>query len=298
MAENKAEASSPPSSEELPSPPAVEWQRETSPSVAERTSSRRQIWPEQRSDQMKEMYDHLMSTLQGVHRELAALYAPEATGRDHATQMSLKQNVSHAMASESPLTQRGDSSRFETQGQTPNQGEGDGRRNELTAPNGSVNLGAREPTTEASTSGNWMKEMTTIMQFNQRPVPTFKEGTCVEYWTFKDNFEKHVRSGNITDSRKLELLISAYSGSAKQDLHGCNRYADPTEGYQQAWLILNDRHGNQRKYIQFLVREVMYGPNLSLEDMEGVPSDNPEVKKETGTLMTSATQKEETLDKL
>ncbi|MPC32962.1 hypothetical protein E2C01_026300 [Portunus trituberculatus] len=56
-----------------------------------------------------------------------------------------------------------------------------------------------------------MKEITTTMQFNQRPVPTFKERTCVEYWTFKDNFEKHVRAGSITDSRKLELLISAYS---------------------------------------------------------------------------------------
>ncbi|MPC54578.1 hypothetical protein E2C01_048499 [Portunus trituberculatus] len=174
------------------------------------------------------------------------------------------------MAFESSLTQRGDSSRFETQGQTPNQGEGDGRRNDLTASSGRVNLRAREPATAAATNENWMKEITTTMQFNQRPVPTFKERTCVEYGTFKDNFEKHVRAGNITDSRKLELLISAYSGSAKQDLHGCNRYADPTEGYQQAWLIRNDRHGNQRKYIQFLMREVMYGPNLSLEDIEGL----------------------------
>ncbi|MPC32963.1 hypothetical protein E2C01_026301 [Portunus trituberculatus] len=117
MAENETEASSPPSSEELPSPPEIQWQRETSPSATERTSSRRQNWPEQQRNQMKEMYDHLMSTLQGVvHRESAALYAPEATGRDHATLMSLRQNASHAIASESPLTQRGDSSRFETQG--------------------------------------------------------------------------------------------------------------------------------------------------------------------------------------
>ena len=102
-----------------------------------------------------------------------------------------------------------------------------------------------KPATVAATNENWLKEMTTAMQFNQRHVPTFNEGTCVEDWTFRDNCKKHVQEDNISDSRRLELLVSAYSGSAKQELYACTQYSDPTEGYEQAWLVLNERHGDK-----------------------------------------------------
>ncbi|MPC44214.1 hypothetical protein E2C01_037880 [Portunus trituberculatus] len=87
--------------------------------------------------------------------------------------------------------------------------------------------------------------MSATMQFNQRPVPTFNEGT-------------------------LKLLVSAYSGSAKEELYACTQYSDPTEGYEQAWLVLDERHGDRRKYIRHLVRKAMNGPNLNLEDIEGL----------------------------
>lgn len=173
--------------------------------------------------------------------------------------MSLRQSTGHIRTSESTLTQGRDSPRFETQGQTPNQGEDDGRRNEFTASSGNVSPRAREPTTTAATNENWMKEITTTMRFNQRPVPSFNEGTCIDYWTFRDNFKKHVREDSISDLQMVELLVLAYSGSAKQELYACNQYPDPAAGYEQAWLVLNERYGDRRKYFQNLVRKVIDG---------------------------------------
>ncbi|MPC84422.1 hypothetical protein E2C01_079160 [Portunus trituberculatus] len=63
--------------------------------------------------------------------------------------------------------------------------------------------------------------MSATMQFNQRPVPTFNEGTCVEYWSFRDQFKKHVQADTLSNSQRLELLVSAYSGSAKKELYAC-----------------------------------------------------------------------------
>lgn len=115
-----------------------------------------------------------------------------------------------------------------------------------------------------------VKELLTTIKFSNKPLPTFSDGTCAEYWAFRRAFLSHVRDKEVQDSQRLEYLVSAYSGPAKEEICGCQELEDASQGYKEAWTILETRHGNKRKYVKHLARRILRGPDVMLEDITGL----------------------------
>ena len=63
----------------------------------------------------------------------------------------------------------------------------------------------------------------------------------------------------MKDGQKLEHRVAAYFGPAKE-LCGCQEVEDLKEGHKEALSILEPRHGNKHKYVQYVMRKVCEGP--------------------------------------
>ena len=74
----------------------------------------------------------------------------------------------------------------------------------------------------------------------------------------------------ITDDEKLEILLSAYSGPAKETLSGYLQFEDPITGYEAAWDVLDKRHGDKYDYIDQLKKKVLVGPTVQISDPKGI----------------------------
>ncbi|XP_042240282.1 uncharacterized protein LOC121878259, partial [Homarus americanus] len=116
----------------------------------------------------------------------------------------------------------------------------------------------------------WVRELLENMRFSQRPTPKFSGGTCSEYWEFKRVFQRHVGVAQIPDTLKLETLLAAYAGPAKDALRGCLQIQDPKAGYKEALDILEKRHGNKHTYVCQLIKKALRGPTVRLSDAKGL----------------------------
>ena len=77
-----------------------------------------------------------------------------------------------------------------------------------------------------------LNQVLSTMQLTQIPAPTFKGGSCGDYWEFRQAFRDHVEETTISDKMKLKLLLTAYTGPIKPILQGCLRAPNPTTGYE------------------------------------------------------------------
>ncbi|MPC70627.1 hypothetical protein E2C01_064881 [Portunus trituberculatus] len=111
----------------------------------------------------------------------------------------------------------------------------------------------------------WVKELLITFKLSQKPLSTFNEGSCADYWAFKRAFQSHVREDGISECQKLGYLIAA-----KQELCGCQELEDSKEGYKEAWDLLEVRHGNKRTYIQHLIKRVCGRPSVRMNDIKGL----------------------------
>ncbi|XP_042218321.1 uncharacterized protein LOC121863633 [Homarus americanus] len=108
------------------------------------------------------------------------------------------------------------------------------------------------------------------MRFSQRPTPKFSGGTYSEYWEFKRVFQRHVGMAQIPDTLKLDTLLAAYAGPAKDALRGCLQILDPKAGYKEALDILEKRHGSKHTYVCQLIKKALRGPTVRLSDAKGL----------------------------
>ncbi|XP_050705280.1 uncharacterized protein LOC126990645 [Eriocheir sinensis] len=104
----------------------------------------------------------------------------------------------------------------------------------------------------------------------QRPLPKFSEGTCGEFWEFKRALQRRLESAEVTDGLRLEVLVDVYNGPVKDALRGCLRIEDYKTGYEQAWELLDKRHGDKYEYIRQLTKKVLHGPSVQLQDEKGL----------------------------
>ena len=79
-----------------------------------------------------------------------------------------------------------------------------------------------------------------------------------------------LKGHKISDDEKVEILLSAYSGPMKETLSGYLQLEDPLTGYEAAWEILDNRHGDKYAYIDLLKKKVFVGPTVQVSDPKGI----------------------------
>lgn len=115
-----------------------------------------------------------------------------------------------------------------------------------------------------------MKEMITTMKLAWMPCPTFKGGTCGDYWQFKNAFQNYVDIVDLSDKMKIKMLLLAYTGPVKLTLQEKLQAVDSKTGYKQAFDLLEETHGNELKYVQELFQKVRCGPSVSLTGIQSL----------------------------
>ncbi len=90
---------------------------------------------------------------------------------------------------------------------------------------------------------------TTMMTFDGDPM---------SYWMFINAFESCVDSCLVSDSVKLNRLFEYCKGKAAQVIRPC-ALMPPSEGYQRARLLLQERFGNEYKISEAWIRKVTEG---------------------------------------
>ena len=280
------------STEEPACPATPSWQLATGSNVTKRTSSKSPDTERlfERCQQMQQMFTHMTTMMQDLNENINHLRAQRCKEDNPALTLTKGSSLSKAVSEtatnltgNSPLT-------VPLELQTSHQGEYgniDDVFTSLTEPD-TLSKGQTGTSNDSLTSSGpprhqeveelvagekgqgWAKEILTTLKLAQMPLPTFSDGTCAEYWSFKRAFLNHVKGDEVKDSQKLNYLVAAYSGPAKEELCGCQELEEPKEGYKEAWSILEARHGNKRKYVQYLVKKVCGGPDVRLNDTNGL----------------------------
>ena len=260
MEKGKTEASSPPSVEEVLSPPALQWPQETRSEVTQNTSYGRSHVQDSLGGQMQWMFDKFSDKFSGMMQEIRDELRHLRTPNTQEIQPLARQDVSPSALPSATSERTSGSPQASTSGSMPYQGENERQI---------INQQMCKPAT--ASPERVIKETCTTL--TQLPMPSFENGSCIEYWCFKTEFQTLIEEkDNLSSSEKLRYLTSAYSGSAKEELRACIVFHIPREGYKRAWEILDARHGDEQQYIRQLVRRVMEGPSLNLDDIEGMRS--------------------------
>lgn len=64
--------------------------------------------------------------------------------------------------------------------------------------------------------------------------------------------------------------MQAYGGPMKENLKSCLAMEDQKAGYERAWALLEQRHGNKHSYMRQLTERLLTGPQVSLQDPKGM----------------------------
>jgi len=282
---NKSEESSLPSldptddgSNEISHPATPPWRQVESINVAGGTLAGIPARTErlfERQRELQQMMGRMATMVQDIDEEINSLRAPSNTGNP--------QEMSALTSGRTGSSSLNPASGLETLHQGEYRDPALGYANPTTPTTSQTSQtgnpdalsGSSTPSKElhvAPKTESWIKELLTTLKLSQKPMPQFNgdKGTCADYWAFKRAFQYHVGAEEVPCRRKLEYLVSAYSGPAKQELCGCQELEDPKEAYKEAWGILETRHGNKRHYVRQLIRKVLGGPSVRLNDIKGL----------------------------
>ncbi|MPC60024.1 hypothetical protein E2C01_054058 [Portunus trituberculatus] len=198
MEGNKTEASSPPSVEELLSPPALQWPQETRTDIAENTSYKRLHRQDCQSGETQWILDQVKNMMQDQVKDMIRELREE-----------LREELRHQ--------------------RTPNCMEGR-QETQLPGQNGHRNVDLQKGKAASSILDRGMKE--TFTNLTQTLMPSFENGSCIEYWAFKTEFqslvEERASMSHANAYEVIDAITDRFRGKLKDD------YMDKTHERKKA----------------------------------------------------------------
>jgi hypothetical protein len=91
------------------------------------------------------------------------------------------------------------------------------------------------------------------------------DGDPLKYWQFKRSFESCVGRTAVDDAVKLNRLFDSCTGKAAKVIAPC-AFMNPSDGYQKAQHLLEDRFGNQFQISEAWIKTTTEGPQLKPND--------------------------------
>ncbi|XP_045136127.1 uncharacterized protein LOC123519047 isoform X1 [Portunus trituberculatus] len=69
---------------------------------------------------------------------------------------------------------------------------------------------------------------------------------------------------------KLETLVSAYTGEIKSKVRACMKIENPTDGYERALELLDERYGDEDAFVNQMLHGTLMGPSIRSGDVKGL----------------------------